>query len=124
MIADSRLALILEYWFPFSDIEYTRKLGTWCDGIPLLTVADISRTAFSVAGVGNFPHDLSPFELDFYYDKRRDLHTAKIQFGFGMPDGRGGLLTFGLNKDPGTILRGRPCDVQQWAVAVELTPTA
>ena len=29
---DSRLALLLEFWFPFDEITLTRGLGTWCDG--------------------------------------------------------------------------------------------
>jgi len=112
---------MLEYWFPFAEIDYTRRLGTWCDGVPLLVVADINRTAFSVAGVGYFPYELSPFELDFYYEHRRDLHTTKIEFRFGILDARGGLRTFGTSKNPNTILSQRPREVREWAVAVELT---
>ena len=122
VIADSRLALLLEYWLPFSEIESTRRLGTWCDGIPLLTVADIHRTAFAVAGVGYFPNELSPFELNFYYNRRRDLQAERIEFRFGALDGHGDLLTFSSGKDPATIFTRRPSDVRHWAVAVELTP--
>ena len=113
---------MLEFWMPFSEIEFTRKLGTWCDGIPLLHVADLNRTAFTIAGVGYFPHELSPFELGFYYKNRRDLATTKITFLFGMHDGAGHLRTFATTKDPNTILSQRPTDVRDWAVAVELTP--
>ena len=113
---------MLEYWFPFSEIETPRRLGTWCDGIPLLTVADLSRTAFALAGVGYFPHELSPFELDFHYLRRRDMHTTRIEFRFGMRDADGGLRTFATNKPPDAILMQRPRDLRQWAVAVELSP--
>jgi hypothetical protein len=78
VISDSRLALMLEYWFPFDEIPFTRRLGTWCDGIPLLTVSDLNRNAFALAGVGYFPNEFSPFELDFHYANRRDLLTTKI----------------------------------------------
>ena len=114
---------MLEYWIPFSEIDYTRKLGTWCDGIPLLIVDDISRTAFALAGVGYFPQDFSPFELEFHYTHRRDLLTSKINFRFGLLDGKGHLRKWNHNKDPSTILSQRPSDLDQWAVAVELTPT-
>jgi len=124
VIADSDLASLLEYWMPFSDIDYTRKLGTWCDGIPLLQVADLRRTAFIVTGVGYFPHEYSPFELEFHFANRRDLVTTKILLRWGMLDGRGHLRTFGTRKDPRTIYSQRPQDVQRWAVAVELTPQA
>lgn len=115
---------MLEYWMPFSEIEYTRKLDIWCDGIPLLHVADLNRTAFTITGVGYFPHELSPFELEFHYQNRRDLSTAKVTLRFGMLDGTGRLRTFATNKDPSTILGQLPQHVLDWAVAVELTPHA
>ena len=107
---------------PFSEIEYTRKLGTWCDGIPLLHVADLNRTAFTIKGVGHFPHELSPFGLGFYYKNRRDFKTTKITLQFGMLDHFGELSTFAMNKDPGIIHSQRPRQLRDWAVAVELTP--
>lgn len=113
---------MLEFWMPFAEIEFTRKLGTWCDGIPLLRVADLHRTAFTITGVGYFPHQLSPFELEFHYEHRRDLITTKVLFWFGILDGGGQLCTFPATKDPNTILSQRPKHVKDWAVAVELTP--
>ncbi len=109
---------MLEYWIPFSKIEYTHSLGIWCDGIPLLTVASIHRTAFLVVGVGYFPDALSPFELEFHYKHRRDLYTTKVVFRFGIASGR----SFSRHEDPNIILMHRPRVDQQWAVAVELTP--
>lgn len=113
---------MLEYWMRFSEIEYTRNLGTWCDGIPLLTVADINRTAFAVAGVGYFPDDLSLFEVNFYYKRRRDLHTERIEFRFGLLDSSGSLLTFSPHKVPAVIMKWQTSDDRHWAVEVELTP--
>ena len=61
IILDSELATLLEFWFPFSEIEHTRQLGTWCDGVPLLRVDQLDRVRFSVSGVGYFPHQLAAF---------------------------------------------------------------
>ena len=122
VIADSDLALMFEFWMPFSEIEYTRKLGTWCDGIPLLHVSNRNRTAFNVTGVGYFPDEFAPFEHEFHFANRRDLVTTKIIFKWGMLDGHSHLRTFGTSKDPSTVYAQRPQLVQQWAVAVELTP--
>ncbi len=122
LIASSDLASLLEYWMPFSQIEFTRKLGTWCDGIAELHIFDLGRTAFLIAGVGYFPSDSSPFELEFSYKKRRDLLTTRIVFRFGMLDSDWQLRTFAASKSPEAVLRLRPSDTQDWAVVVELTP--
>ena len=66
------LASIIEFWFPFSDIELTRKHNIWCDGIPLLKIESLGRVSFRVAGVGYFPIYFAPFELDFLFRNRRD----------------------------------------------------
>ena len=121
MISDSCLALVLEYWFPFDEIPLTRSLGIWCDGIPLVTVSDLSRNVFALAGVGYFPYDLSPFELDFHYENRRDLLTVKIALRFGIDDG-GSLRTFRSSVSPEKVLSHRPREIRGWAVAVEFTP--
>ena len=113
---------MLEFWMPFSKIEVTRKLGTWCDGIVLLTVADIHRTAFLLTGVDYFPNDLSPFELEFHFRNRRDFVTTAIRFRFGMLDHNGGLYTCEMHSNVEAILAQRPQNLQDWAVAVELTP--
>lgn len=122
LIENSDLASLLEFWIPYSDIPFTRKHNAWCDGIPLLRVTDLNRTAFLLAGVGYFPNDFSPFELEFHYAKRRDMLTKKIVFRWGIVDGRGKLITFGTNKDPSTIFDKLPTQNRQWAVAVELMP--
>jgi len=108
---------------PFSEIEYTRRLGTWCDGIPLLNIEDIHRTAFRVSGVGTFPFELLPFEIDFYYKNRRDLHTSMIFFRFGSLVVRACKQGFNNNRNVQTIYEQRPRELHEWAVAVELTPS-
>lgn len=115
---------MLEFWLPFEQIEYSRNLGIWCDGIRFLQVANINRTAFSVSGVGYFPDQLSPFELGFYYKNRRDLLTTKVTFLFGMLDCDGHLRMFPQSLDIGAIHAQRPRRISDWAVAVELTPYA
>ena len=122
LITESQLAVMLSYWFPFSDIEFTRKRGTWCDGIPLLQVSKVDRTTFAMIGVGYFPYQLSPFELYFHYKHRRDLATTKIELRFGVPDSMGNLAHGG--RSPEGVLLRRPREIEQWAVAVELEPTS
>lgn len=107
---------------PFSQIEFTRKLGTWCDGVTELNLFDLGRTAFLIVGVGTFPDALSPFELEFYYKKRRDLMTTRIVFRFGMLDSDWQLRKFPPTKSAENLLSQRPSHAKDWAVAVELTP--
>ena len=114
LIQDTKLALIIEFWFPFTLIEHTRKQGTWCDGIVLLKVADLHRTAFLIGGVGYFPQKLAAFELEFHYQNRRDFLTTKIALRLGS--------SWLSNKSPDTIYDRRPRTIRQWPVAVELTP--
>lgn len=121
VIADSDLAAMLEYWFPFSEIPFTRQLGTWCDGIPLLTVSLINRTTFLIIGIGYFPYEFSPFELWFHFPHRRSLQPRMIELRFGILDGEGNLLSYSTSRDPSEVLAKRPVSLQQWAVAVELT---
>ena len=121
VIADSDLATLIEYWFPFSEIEYTRKLGIWCDGIPLLSVSSINRTAFSIIGVGYFPFLLGAFELCFHFNHRRDRIPEWIEIRFGELDDADKLVLYPHTKAPELILSRRPVEIQRWAVAVEMT---
>ena len=122
IVADSDLASLLEFWFPFEEITLTRRLGTWCDGIPLLKLEDIHRTAIKILGVGYFPNDFSPFELEFHYNSRRDPLTSRIVLRFGISNHDGGLKTFACSTSPEQVLAQSPRHVRDWAIAVELTP--
>lgn len=120
MISESNLALLIEFWFPFSEIESTRKLGTWCDGIPLLEVDAIDRTTFLIAGVGYFPRDLAAFEIEFRFANRRDLCAQTIVLRLG----RVVHVDRQLNsqcKNPRRLFENRPTFNSDWAVAVELS---
>lgn len=121
MIADSSLASLIEFWFPFADIEFTRRRGLWCDGIPLLEVSELDRTSFCLSGVGYFPHEFSPFEIEFHFRHRRDLMPQSIVLRFGLLDHNGDLRTIGTNKDPSYTMQLRPQVNDEWAVAVELS---
>lgn len=116
------LALQLEFWMPFELIDSAKQDGLWCDGIALMTVSDINRTAIRVSGVGYFPHSLAPFEIEFHWAKRRDLQTTKIvlRVGFAPASRVRGLSR--IQTDPAELLSHRPTDDQDWAIAVELTP--
>jgi hypothetical protein len=120
--SDPELASLLEYWFPFSDIEFTRKRGIWCDGILFVEITEINRTSFCVAGVGYFPQDIGPFEIEFYFKNRRDPNPRSTVLRFGLPDRDGELRRLG-HKHPAYIMGLRPKTNSEWAVAVELTDT-
>ena len=83
IIKESRLSLMIQFWFPFSLIEVTKRLGTWCDGIPLLVVDQTDRVTFSVSGVGEFPTESAAFETEWHFKNRRDLVPASIILRLG-----------------------------------------
>jgi len=124
IVADTKLALMLEFWFPLADIPLTRKLGTWCDGITTLDISSNSHCSFSLAGVGYFPTYLAPFELEFHFANRRDIDPSSIVLRLGF---RNGLMPANATGDPSTkndaaAFANRPQRNSDWAVAVELTP--
>lgn len=120
LIAESRMAMLIEFWFPFTEIEYTMRRGTWCDGIPLFHITEIDRTTFQIAGVGYFPHQLAPFELDFHFLHRRDATPQAIilRLGHILRERDQSCVR---NKHPQLIFDSRPRSNSDWAVAVELT---
>jgi hypothetical protein len=120
IISDSKLATLLEYWFPFSDIECTRRLGTWCDGIPLLHVHQIDRITFSISGVGYFPYQWAPFETEWKFQSRRDLVPQSVVLRLGTVTHENQQTTR-HNKCPERIFSSRPTDNSDWMIAVELT---
>ncbi len=123
VLADSELATIIEFWFPFSDIEFTRKRGVWCDGVPILEIRPIDRVSFKITGVGHFPHDFSPFELEFHFINRRDVIPRSVILRFGLLTPSGDLRLIGYNKHSSHVMNLRPKTNSEWAVAVELTET-
>ena len=114
------LGLLLEFWMPFSQIEFTRKKGIWCDGVFSLSLSifDLSRTAFTVKGCGYFPNHLALFWIDFLYRQRRDLATETISFRWGYT----GTRDRRTDNDPDQLLALCPDELYHWPVAVELTP--
>ena len=114
------LGSLLEYWFPFSDIEFTRKRNIWCDGILLVEITELNFRSFCIAGVGYFPQVLELFEIEFHFENQRDPVPRSCVLRFGLPDGQGELQPLG-HKHPGYIIGLRPKTNSEWAVAVELT---
>lgn len=72
--------------------------------------------------MGYFPFEFVPFEVDFFYSKRRDEYTSKILFRFGTKMPRPQKQGFDYNRNVQSIYSQRPRDLEDWAVAVELTP--
>jgi hypothetical protein len=87
-----------------------------------MEIAAISRTAFRIIGVGYFPHQITPFELEFHFSKRRDMTPQKIILRLGHVSHER-YQTVGHAKHPQNILDSRPAINSDWAVAVELTET-
>jgi len=120
IVSDSKLATLLEFWFPFSDIERTRLLATWCDGIPLLHVEQMDRTTFVLSGVGYFPHELASFETEWHFQSRRakDPHTIILRLGNIIHENQQSARH---NLHPERTFSSRPTVNSEWMVAVELT---
>lgn len=110
---------MLEFWFPLSQIECTRRLGAWCDGVPLLQIQQLNRITFSVSGVGYFPYQLAPFETEWHFQNRRDLIPKFIILRLGNV-AHANQQTVRLNRHPNRIFSTRPTDNSNWMVAVEL----
>ncbi len=120
IISDSNLATLLEFWFPFSDIDHTRQLGTWCDGIPLLKVKQIDRVTFMLSGVGYFPQQLAPFETEWNFQHRRDSRPQSVILRLG------NIIHTNKQSDrydrhPERIFASRPTVNSDWMIAVELS---
>ncbi|GAA5504638.1 hypothetical protein [Novipirellula caenicola] len=120
IVTDSKLASMLEFWFPFSQIEQTQRLGTWCDGIPLLNVDQIDRVTFFLSGVGCFPHQFAPFETEWRFKNRRDRtpESITLRLGYVAPENQQSARQ---NPQPQRIYDSRPTKNSDWMVAVELT---
>ncbi len=54
LLVESDFPSLLEFWFPFSSIEFTRERGIWCDGVPLFEIQPLDRLSISIVGVGIF----------------------------------------------------------------------
>lgn len=122
VLKELRLALLLEFWFPFDEFPLTNRHGIWCDGIPLLVLTVINRTAIKMAGVGYFPYYYAPFELEFHFKHRRDRRPVRIVFRFGVAGDSGGIGTNYIARSPEKMFSKSPRHDRDWAIAVELTP--
>lgn len=120
LISESNLATLIEFWFPFSDIEVTQKLGLWCDGIPQLQIEELGRKSFRIIGVGYFPYQQAAFELDFNFEKRRDAIPKSIVVRLGQV-GHEQRQSSARVKHPQHLIDSRPSTNSQWMVAVELS---
>lgn len=111
---------MLEFWFPFSQIERTRRLGTWCDGIPLLYLVPKDRVTISMCGVGYFPYQLAPFETEWRFRHRRDRIPISIILRLGYV-AREKEQSFRPHPHLAEIYNSRPTQTADWMIAVELT---
>jgi len=124
-----QLPLLIEFYLSglFQEIEYTRRLGLWCDGVPELSVSQIDRRTFRIAGVAdccNSSYFLAPFELEFHFEARRGQIPFRVILRFGEREGNREIHRHTNRSKIAMILANRPCHNRDWAVAVELTPAA
>lgn len=105
----------------FETVEFTRSRGIWCDGVMNLVMTRPSRLSFLIAGAAWAPNEVRPFELEFYFSKRRSLTPIRtvLRFGFGNSTGSGRHRRC---LDAEGIVANRPRRNPDWAVAVELRP--
>ena len=121
ILCNSEFLLMFEFWFPFSEIEFTLKRKIWCDGVLHLEVQELNPVSFLIAGIGCFPRSISPFEIEFHFTRIRDETPAFTVLRFGQLDEKGGLRTFGHHTNYLSVMDLRPKTNLEWAVAVELT---
>ena len=120
ILTDSKLASLLEFWFPLSLFEQTRRLDAWCDGIALLNVEQIDRVSFFLSGVGYFPHQFAPFETEWHFKNRRDRTPESITLRLGSLPPKNQQSTR-QNRNPQRIFDSRPTKDSDWMVAVEMS---
>jgi hypothetical protein len=105
----------------FHSVDFTRSRGIWCDGVLQLSIARLHRLGLAISGVCYCPHELAPFELEFHFERRRDLVPLRTVLRFGdLGHGRNGAMHTSA-KNAVVIVANRPKRNQDWAVAVELT---
>lgn len=111
---------MIEFWFPFSQLEQTKRLGTWCDGIPLLKLAQIDRVTFSLSGIGYFPHQIASFETEWRFKRRRDRipDSITLRLGYVAPENQQSARQ---NRKPECMYNSRPTQTSDWMIEVELT---
>jgi hypothetical protein len=122
----SGLCVMVEFYLSgvFQLVEFTRSRGIWCDGVFELSIRQIGRRAFVIAGIAYGPSRLAPFEIEFYFDRRRSEQPVRAIVRFGACEKDGEIHWHTNRNRAAAILAKRPkCD-QEWAVAVELTPKA
>ena len=117
----SEFKLNLEFWFPFSEIEFTRRRKIWCDGVLQLEVQVLNPVSFVISGVGYFPRSISPFEIEFHFTQVRDVTPEFTVLRFGQLVEFGGLCTFEPRTGYSRVMDLRPKTNLEWAVAVKLT---
>jgi hypothetical protein len=119
VIANSDLPALVEFWFPFNAIEYARRRGIWCDGVLRLAVTELDSTSFRLIGVGYFPRDVAPFELDFHFETRGGMIPRSTIMRFGLTDNAGELRMVTPTRDPSHTMNNRPKQNSEWAIVVQ-----
>ncbi len=126
MISQREFACDLEFYLCglLHIIPQAQAKGLWCDGVIELEIAKFNRTTFRVIGVAylmrNDTCGLAPFELEFYFEKRRDVVTRHVNFRIH-PDQNPNDSQYRANRIE-KFLENRPRQDRDWAIAVTITP--
>ena len=120
----SKLSAAIEYHLcnAFHLVEFTRSRGIWCDGVVELQIEKTKRCSFIIVGAAWCPNSLAPFELEFHFDRRRDPLPVRSIVRFGRVNNHKQLQSYG-QKSAAKIVATRPTTIQDWAIAVEMTPS-
>ncbi len=120
----SSLLVALEFYLcgAFHLIDFTRARGIWCDGVIELAISRLDRQAFLLSGVGYFPNELAPFEIEFHFARRRDRQPTRTIIRLGWADSEGEIRWKTKKRNVSGISTSHPTSLKDWAVAVEVTP--
>jgi hypothetical protein len=123
---EQELASLLE-WYICECLAYgpSQLGGWWADGVIVLTIETTEPDHFKLLGVTWIDcHGIAPFEIDLELDPADDTRFAKTIFRIGTLDDRGHPQILDRRLDARSILKNRPQQNRDWAMAVELTPPA
>lgn len=105
-------------------IPQAQAPGLWCDGVIDLEITKLNRTTFRIIGAAYLTRNnacwLAAFELEFYFEKRRDGVAQKLIFRIHPVCAPNDSQH---RHDRRTeLLANRPRQDRDWAIAVTITP--
>jgi len=123
--SQSSFAVCLEFYLGqlLHFVPLAKSRGWWCDGVLELRIARTSRLSFRIVGAAYLGAcNVGPFELEFYFARRRDIEPTKVILRCGLRDDSGLVWRRGRERNAAAIVSARPPRDDEWAIAVEFLP--